>query len=106
MTYLRLEQIELGMITASDVCDRRGKLLIQKEISLTQKHLRTLKAWGVSEVAVTRQMPSLKSEPAKCIDPKIESKINQLFVLNDIQCPAVIELKNLLTSRYTARKTR
>lgn len=105
MTYLRLEQIELGMITASDVCDRRGKLLIKKEISLTQKHLRTLKAWGVSEVAVTRQMPDLKPESAKRIDPKIENEINQLFVLNDAQCPAVIELKNLLISRYTARET-
>ena len=105
MNYLRLEQIELGMITASDVCDRRGKLLIKKEVSLTQKHLRTLKAWGVSELAVTRQITDVKPEPVKHIDPKIENEINQLFALNDTQCPAVIELKNLLVSRYTARET-
>ena len=105
MTYLRLEQIELGMITATDVCDRRGKLLIKKEVVLTRKHLRTLKAWGITELTVTQQMPIAKPEPVQYVDPKIEDEMNQLFMFNDAQCPAVIELKKLLTSRYTMRGT-
>ena len=105
MTYLRLEQIELGMITATDICDCRGKLLIKKEVILTRKHLHTLKAWGITELAITKQMPIAKPEAVEHIDPKIEHEINQLFMFNDAQCPAVIELKKLLTSRYTIRGT-
>ncbi len=52
MNNIFLENIRPGMVLAQDVHDCNGRFLLSKGLNLSEKHLRILKIWGVSELAV------------------------------------------------------
>ncbi len=45
-------ELRAGMTLAAPVHDRSGRLLIPAGMTLQDKHLRVLQAWGVSEVRI------------------------------------------------------
>ena len=45
-------ELRAGMTLAAPVHDRSGRLLIPAGMTLQDKHLRVLRAWGVSEVRI------------------------------------------------------
>lgn len=52
MAVLPLTQLAPGMVLAKDVLDMSGRLLLGRAVSITDKHLKIFKTWGVTEVAV------------------------------------------------------
>ena len=52
MGKIFLENIKPGMILAQDVHDCNGRFLLSKGLHLSEKHLRILKIWGISELEV------------------------------------------------------
>ncbi|MBF0454566.1 MAG: hypothetical protein HQL72_07070 [Magnetococcales bacterium] len=54
MTIRRINQIELGMVLKGDVCDKSGRLLLAKGVSITERHIMVLMTWGVTEVDADR----------------------------------------------------
>lgn len=48
MAVVTLEQAHAGMVLATDVKDRRGRLLMPAGRELTEKHLEAFRMWGVS----------------------------------------------------------
>jgi HD-like signal output (HDOD) protein len=48
MAQLSSADLQVGMKTARDVKDQQGRLLIPAGTSLTEKHLRAMKLWGIA----------------------------------------------------------
>ena len=53
MGILNIAQVEPGMVLEGEVKDRSGRVLLGSGVTLTERHLRTLKTWGVAEVAIS-----------------------------------------------------
>ncbi len=52
MGLLPIENLEAGMVLASDVQDRNGRMLLGAGAELTQKHLVIFRTWGVVEADI------------------------------------------------------
>lgn len=52
MTRINRKDLSVRMVTAEDVHDRNGRLLLNTETELTEKHLRVFKLWGIIDVAI------------------------------------------------------
>lgn len=63
------------MVLASDVTDRRGRLLIPQGRALDQKHLQALKMWGITRVEVEGDEPAGGAEAA--LDPVFLGKARE-----------------------------
>src|SRR6185369_10254927 len=50
-----IENIETGMVLASDVLDRSGRMLLGAGAELTHKHLVIFRTWGVLEADIAGQ---------------------------------------------------
>ncbi len=52
MTVVRINELQVGMEVAEPVKSNQGVTLIRRSVVLTDKHLKILKAWGITEVTV------------------------------------------------------
>ena len=52
MSVINLEDIKPGMTLVGEVRNRRGQVLLAGEIEITEKHLRVLRMWGVTEAEI------------------------------------------------------
>jgi len=52
MATIAVEQIEPGMVLASDLKDLNGRFLLSKGVKLSEKHLKSIKIWGVVEADI------------------------------------------------------
>ena len=52
MGLVALDNIEVGMVLASDVLDRNGRMLLGAGAELNQKHLTIFRTWGVVEADI------------------------------------------------------
>lgn len=52
MGTVAIENIETGMVLASDVLDRSGRMLLGAGAELTQKHLIIFRTWGVLDADI------------------------------------------------------
>jgi hypothetical protein len=52
MAVVTLDQAQVGMVLASDVRDRRGRLLMPAGRELTAKHVEAFRMWGVVSVEI------------------------------------------------------
>ena len=52
MGLVKINQIEPGMVLAEDLKDRKDRFLLPGGASLTTKHIKTLKMWGVIEANI------------------------------------------------------
>ena len=86
-----------GMVLASDVRDRSGRLLLTGGTELNDRHLYILRTWGIieAEVAGEEEDPECP-ELANAISPElwsaIEGEITPFFRHADITHPAMKEL--------------
>lgn len=110
MGKVAIENIETGMVLASDVHDRSGRMLLGAGAELTQKHLVIFRTWGVLEADIT----GLGSEDAADLIPKdvdplelaaAEQALVSLFRHANLRHPAVIELMRLAALRKVQHGT-
>ena len=104
MTVVRLNNLAPGMVPAGDVKDHRGRVLLVSGVEITEKHIKSFKAWGVTEVAI-QDLPHQEnnSETQKHMelpDPN-KPEAEKLFQYTDCQHPAIQELFKLYLQRKT-----
>jgi len=105
-----IENIESGMVLASDVHDRSGRMLLGSGAELTQKHLVIFRTWGVLEVDIaghgsdegTDQMPA-DVDPLELI--AAGQALAPLFRHTNTIHPAIIELVRLAALRKVQHGT-
>lgn len=57
MAFIPVDHVQSGMILASEVTDRRGRLLIPSGRELGPKHVQALKMWGISRIEIEGDDP-------------------------------------------------
>jgi hypothetical protein len=106
---IAIENIETGMVLASDVRDRSGRMLLGSGTELTQKHLIIFRTWGVLEVDIAGRGSDAASQIPVDVDPlelaAAEEALVPLFRHTNRGHPAVIELMRLATLRRVQHVT-
>jgi hypothetical protein len=105
MGAINLENIRPGMVLARDTKDPNGRVLLVSGTELTEKHLRVLKIWGVSEAEIQGiDQEDVVAQAASQVDPvslkNAEASAAKLFAYSDKSHPAVAELKRLTVQRF------
>lgn len=59
MKLLRIHELEAGMVLTESACAAQGQLLLPAATRLNDKHIKVLKAWGVTKVKVEGKEPGL-----------------------------------------------
>ncbi len=93
-----------GMVLASDVRDRSGRLLLRGGTELNDRHLYILRTWGIIEVELAGaeedpEGPEFANGIAPELWSAIEGEITPLFHHADLSHPAVRELLRIRIDR-------
>lgn len=90
MTVLNLDQLKPGMVLEKDIKNLSGTILVPKGTRLTEKQIKTLKAWGSLNVLEAKKSasPEKDSKDANLIK-EIQRKVAQLFCRANRDHPAV-----------------
>ncbi|TVQ74814.1 MAG: hypothetical protein EA372_01305 [Chromatiaceae bacterium] len=107
------DQADAGSVLAEDVRDRSGRLLLSAGIPLKDKHLRVLKTWGVTQVAIWQEAPASatdNTQPSREVPPPIDKTAYQqaeAVMLNafrhcDLQQSVMHTLFDLATRRLAS----
>lgn len=99
MGTVSIENIETGMVLASDVRDRSGRMLLVAGAELTQKHLVVFRTWGVLEADIAGQGNDVDDKMPADVDPiqlaAAEEALIPLFRHTNRDHPAIMELMRL-----------
>lgn len=104
MGMIPLDALEIGMVLASDVQDRNGRLLLGAGAELTGKHLLIFRTWGVVEVDIAGA-DGLGSDAMIPADVSLEAlaearkSLVELFMHAGLEYPFVQELLRLAAIR-------
>ena len=105
MKSLKIKALREGMVTAAEVKDRMGRTLLTSGQAITAQNLKTMKAWGITDVAiedsrkpekVSREVEEKRGVKAP---PAIVKEQEALFKYSDRRHPAVAELYNVCLAR-------
>jgi hypothetical protein len=104
MKSIKIKFVKKGMVTATEVKDRMGRTLLASDEPLTVQKLKTLKAWGITEINV--KTPDEPEEDSKVegpvtvkAPPEIIKEQEILFKYADRRHPAVAELYEVCLAR-------
>lgn len=98
LRVVTLDKLHEGQQLAQDAYDRSGRLLVPAGVAVTGKHIQTLKAWGVTEVAVLAEQLSLEGEADKAMQtehlplPQLEGLLAERFRHAPLDHPFMREL--------------
>ncbi len=104
MPVIRINKLKPGMVLDKNVVDRTGRLLLTSGHEVTAKHIRTFKAWGITEVDVELVVEEQETTVSLGVKPDvvpedIQKEIDVLFRYNDRRHPAIMELVDLCILR-------
>jgi hypothetical protein len=105
-----IENLETGMVLASDVYDRSGRLLLGEGAELNQKHLVIFRTWGVLEADIVGQGGSDAADAVPSdVDPAqleaARAALAPLFKYSNTDHPAIAELLKLAALRKVQHGT-
>jgi hypothetical protein len=110
MGIVKTVNLEPGMTLESDVRDRSGRLLLRLNTQITEKSLRTLKAWGVTGVRikdVADTASSADGNPVPDISPAIlkaaRDEASNFFTLSNLEHPLILELFEICVTKISLR---
>lgn len=104
MGLLPIDNLEIGMVLASDVLDRTGRMLLGAGAELNQKHLTIFRTWGVVEADIAGIDYANDESPLPPeVDPAAlaaaEKELLPLFSYAGTEHPALRELLRLAAIR-------
>ena len=104
MGVITLDQAAPAMVLAAPVKDRAGRLLVREGTELSDRHLESLRMWGISHIEIEGAAPEVSdSEP---VDPALvseaEKAVAKLLGNNDLTHPFM----NALSQYCVERKVR
>lgn len=84
MGILNINDLKEGMTLAADVKNKHGNIMIKQGMTLTERHIMLLKAWGIPDADVEgADRDQLHQEEMKTVSPEvieaIEKELNELF---------------------------
>jgi hypothetical protein len=101
MECISVDELNQGMVLSADVLDINRKLLLTKGQTITPKHIRIFKIWGITEVNVFSKSEK-KNETEPWINPelvkKIEGYTKRIFKNVDLDHPAAKEIFKISVS--------
>jgi hypothetical protein len=105
----QIDNLEVGMTLANDVCDRAGRLLLGAGVELSQKHLTILRTWGVMEVDIVGAEDNGQNShlPAEITHEQMDAAmaaLAPLFRNSDLQHPVMRELLHLAAVRKASHE--
>ncbi|HTX99613.1 MAG TPA: hypothetical protein VMG09_06305 [Bacteroidota bacterium] len=108
MAIINIENITPGMVLASDVKDRAGRILLAAGKEVNEKSLRIFKMWGVTDADILGvEQEEIAARAASAIRPEVyrdaEQRARELFRHCDVEHLVVKELIRLVALRL-ARK--
>jgi len=104
MGIINIDNLAPGMQLASPVKDRGGRVILAAGQVLTEKHLKILRMWGITQAEVFGSMPQ-SHEPASDansdsdIGAEVDQRVQELFLHAGNEHPAVQELRRLAVKR-------
>lgn len=103
---LRLSEIEPGMILARDIKGRFGRGLLQAGNTITAKHIKIFKSWGITEVDIVNS-DSPQEKPVnpsnQTLHDPTERQVKELFKYNDLRHSVIKELFRIALKRRNPR---
>jgi hypothetical protein len=91
------------MILAADVKNIKGTLLLGEGATLTERHIRMLKMWGIETANIAGEPEPDEAKPALEVTPEIiqmaEKQIAHRFRLIQMNSPVLVELRKLALQR-------
>ncbi|MFQ5537927.1 MAG: hypothetical protein ACE5GJ_10810 [Gemmatimonadota bacterium] len=63
MAHVTVDRLQAGMVLERPALDRRGRLLIPAETELSERHIQSLQAWGLTHVEVHGDEPTGEGPP-------------------------------------------
>ncbi len=113
MTKISIEEIEPGMLLASEMRTRQGRLLLPSGAEVTREHLKIARIWGITEADVVDGSDvSGKSRQSSLenLDPELKKALNALtewrFACCDPGQAVIRKLKTLFKSQEAQILTR
>lgn len=110
MGIVKTVNLEPGMTLESDVRDRSGRLLLRLNSQITEKSLRTLKAWGVPGVHIkdiTEVVSPINGSAVPVIEPAIlkaaRDEASDFFVLSNLDHPVICELFEICVAKIALK---
>ena len=104
MAKVRIKYLKLGMVLASHARDPNGRLLLPAGEEITDKHIRTLKAWGIAEVDIEGNKDEAGQTSGKngeSVPIQVQEEVDELFRYSNRKHPAIKELVELCVLRKT-----
>ncbi len=110
MGIITIDKLTPGMKLAVPVKDRGGRVILAAGQELTEKHLKILRMWGITQAEVTGvvpQAPEAQEAPKTDTDIQLEAEqvVQELFLHAGETHPAIQELRRLAVKRVAARMT-
>ncbi len=108
MAIINIENISPGMVLASDVKDRAGRVLLAAGKEVSEKSLRIFKMWGVTDADILGvEQDEIAARAAAAIPPEVlraaDQRARELFTHCDSEHLVIKELIRLVALRL-ARK--
>jgi hypothetical protein len=84
MGILNINDLKEGMTLAADVKNKHGNIMIRQGMTLSEKHIMLLKAWGIAEADVDGfNRDQLHEDEMKTVSPEvievIEKELREFF---------------------------
>lgn len=99
MGIVHVDNLKSGMILASDLLDAKGRFLLKSSTILQDKHIQTLKIWGITEADIVgfdqQKAAEIAPQYATEVLNKCESYVSKLFIYSNSEHEAIRELKRL-----------
>lgn len=97
MGQVHIDNLEEGMLLATDTHDRNGRLLLTQGTELTSRHIRMFMTWGITQVDILdHEAPLAQTTVGEEIEPEImqkaEIELTQQFRKINLNHPAMSEL--------------
>ena len=104
MATIKLADLEPGMVLTADAVLLDGRVLLRSGVTLTEKHIRTFKAWGLLEANVFGvSEEAVNAAATEGLDPerlaRAEAQVREHFRRNDPAHPVVEELMRICVLR-------
>jgi hypothetical protein len=105
MPIVSIDKLAAGQQTTEDVLSPQGMLICKAGQTISEKHLKAFKAWGVTEVNVVGQDSQEEMEgdldnmAEEMSSPEVMEEIERLFSKTDLNDPVIAELHQLVIER-------
>lgn len=110
MGIVHVDNLKSGMILASDLLDAKGRFLLKRSTVLQDKHIQTLKIWGITEADIVGfNQEKAAEETLLQFDPEVlrkcESYVAKLFLYSRSEHEAMRELRRLRVLQLAGKLT-